>query len=96
MPDYDKAALDAQTDQVVMLLRQHMRLNAAQELFAADLAGVLTAQLGHVPELGRILVALTQSFSAAGAVGCGHVTSLCAVLGAAGARLVPQEEVPGD
>lgn len=96
MDEYDKASLDAMTDQAVMILRQDMRLNAKQELYAAELAEVLTVQFGHVPELGRILICLTQAFSAAGALGCGHVTSLCAVLGAAGAQLVPQEEVPGD
>ena len=88
----DKAAFDAATDQAVMQLRG-IPLTMVQDLCAEALAEVLARQFPASADAGRALVAVTQMLSEAGANGCAHLTSVLAMIGSAGVRLIPREEV---
>lgn len=94
MAEYDKPALDAQTDQAVMTLRGYA-LGDAAEQNAAVIAAALAAQFPGCPDLGRIIVAVSELQSTLALKGCGHASCVIATTGRAGARLVPAEEVPG-
>lgn len=93
MDRYDKAALAAETDQAVMILRTEP-LSVIQAAGAVVIAETLAAEFPGVPDLGRVLVALTQVLAPLGAASCQHLASIVIVIGAAGIRLVPEEQVP--
>lgn len=91
----DKAALDANTDQLIAELRA-MRDQRPGDSLYVHARLLAEAVAGQVPgsDAGRALIVLVQLLAEPRAV-CPHAMKLLALIGAAGLELTPREEVPG-
>lgn len=78
--------MDADTDQAVMVLRSSRLGNAAGQN-AGVIGEQLRTQFPDVPDLGRILVAVSELQSTLAVSGCGHVQCVIATIGLAGVKL---------